>query len=280
MKSKLIAMNNVNKLTIVRLLLGIYFVYLLIFLFQIKELVYLNPDAPSAPTYFFNSLIGQLSEIQINSIFALASMASLLFVFGIFQQLNAILMYLSLLVLIHANFLLMEIHYTYLGWMLVVFFCTPQFTNNYLNDTHKLKLNWWADKLTYSAMFVLGASFTFLGIVKLKYPYYYSPVLSDFLFSAQNAHPHNIGQFNFLNNFLKQNLSDEMKIALGLMAAWVETITLPLLLLKRTRRLALMLIFLVLLYISFFINYWNITLVMMLFLLMATDLRLKVRPHN
>ncbi|MFA6237043.1 MAG: hypothetical protein WC635_06915 [Bacteriovorax sp.] len=265
-------MNNINKLICIRALMGMYFLYLLLSFFQISELLYLTPDAPSSPSFFFQIVTDQLSQWQVNGIIVLASVASLFFIVGIFQQLCALVMYTSLIVLIHANFLLMEIHYTYLGWMLAVFIFSPRFTNKYQDEDHRISLNWWADKLSTSSLVVFGFSYTFLGIVKLKYSYYYSPLLSDFLFSIPDAHPHNPSYFNFLNNFLRERLGDSAKILLGLSGAWAEAITLPLILFKRTRVVAFTLIFFVLCYISVLINYWNITMVLAIFQLMATDL--------
>lgn len=257
-------MNNVLKLIYVRRATGIYFLFILAFLFVMREEVYFSPGETVVPSLSFIRLFGCATEVQIYFAFIVSSLAAILFTFGFLQQITALIMFLALNFLIQANTLLMEIHYTYLGWMLLVFVFSPTFKP-------LASLEWWADRVTLMALYALGISFTYLGIVKLTYSSYYGPSLINFLFSIPDAHPHNVGYFNFLNLFLKNHLPDSLKIILGLAGAAAEFVILPLVIFKQTRPLAHLLVFLVLLFIMFFVNYWHISLLMMIFQAMALD---------
>lgn len=276
-------MNNLKKLIFIRAAVGLYYLLILALLLSIRKMIYFTPGKSIIPTIIFRNLFDAATSTQLSFAFVFASVAALLFILGFVQQIAAVTMYLALLFFVHANTLLMEIHYTYLGWLLLVFALSPQFTTKFKNAEHEAILHWWANQLTTMALFALGISFSYLGLVKLLYPAYYKADLANFLLAIPDAHPHLIGPFDFLNTFLRTHLSDNFKILLGLAGAVAELVIFPLICFRKLRFLAHVLVFAVLLYIGILVNYWHIALLMLIFQITAFDInpkKLKTATHE
>lgn len=259
-------MTNLTKLIYVRRFLAVYFLMVMAFLFSIRQLVYLTPGPTVMPSLIFMEWFGRATESHLTIVFLLAIVSALIFFTGRLQQIAAFGMYLSLIFLIQANTLLMEIHYTYLGYLLLAFVLSPNFQKDGGEFQQK-----WADRFSLAVFYALGISFTYLGLVKLLYPHYYTDRLADFLLSVPDAHPHNVGIFDFLNRFLRAHLSPSLKISLGLAGAIGELLILPLILFRKTRIVAHFLLLAVILYIGVLVNYWHISLMLLIFQVAALD---------
>lgn len=201
--------------SIVRILLGIYMC--IYFCAQYKEfdVLFVNFFHPTLEKIFFSKFF-----------IGVGFLASLLFTFGIIRRLSAPFILLACLFLLQQNQFLYEVHFGYIGWMLLCFMILAEGEpySLYPKSVH----SWRYPKIFhYLCLLSLGSSYTASGLAKHIFDGWNSGEAIKFFFHAGMSRPY--------VRILSENFNQEFYIFMTYFVGLIEVITLPMLFYKKTR---------------------------------------------
>lgn len=155
--------------SIARILLGIYLIVLFAGQWLDREILFFK---------FLNN-----SETEINFLLINLFIFSIFFTFGIFRRFSSAVILTLLIIFLQKNVYLYEIHFGYIGWMLVFFTLSP--SAEPFSIYPKPNLNWNLPSVFYHAcLLCLGSSYTASGLAKHFFSGWNSGEAIKFFFQA------------------------------------------------------------------------------------------------
>ncbi len=244
-------MNNSSKIKIIRVFLSLYILITLLHILQAK-IIFQNSQYPRWEIFHWINLS---DSTNFNFVFWFTFVSSLLLGLGVLSNLFSFLTYLGLFTFFNYNQYIFEIHYFYLNWLLLAMVFYHQ-----KNEKLFLKSVW----------FVFIFSMGLLGFAKLFYGnHYFTPRIAKYILDLETNRMHFSGVLSPLSSSLAKNLPDSILTLISFLAGSLELAILPLGLFKKTKPIAFIFGLSVFLFIGLFMNYINISIFMIFFMLVG-----------
>ena len=196
-----------------RILLGIYLIVFVVLQWLDREVLFLR--------FFLNN-----SDFEINFLFSVLLMLSILFTLGIYRKIASVLILIFIILILQKNLFLYEIHFGYIGWMLVFFALAP--ISEPLTISNPTSSDWKMPSVFFHAcLFCLGASYTASGLAKHSFSGWNSGEAVKFYFHSGACKPY-IRQ-------ISENFSQVHFVFIAYFVGLLELVALPAILIKKTR---------------------------------------------